>query len=52
MTKLAPPEQYIISKMTEMETAEMIEKYIDFYTERTPLGAPGDAIRAAFHAPE
>src|SRR3954452_21099069 len=33
MTKLAPPEQYIISKMSEMETAEMIEKYVDFYIE-------------------
>ena len=30
MTKLPPPEQWIIKRMNEMELAEMIEQYIDF----------------------
>jgi hypothetical protein len=30
MTSLPTPEQWVIKKMTEIETAEMIEKYIDF----------------------
>jgi hypothetical protein len=33
MTKLPPPEQWVLRKMTEMEVAEMIEEYIDFYVE-------------------
>jgi hypothetical protein len=33
MTKLPPPEQWVISKMSEIEVAEMIEEYIDFYKE-------------------
>ena len=32
MTKLPPPEQWALSKMAEMEVAEMIEQHIDFYT--------------------
>ena len=32
MTKLPPPAQWVLSKMTEMEVAEMIEQHIDFYT--------------------
>jgi hypothetical protein len=31
MTRLPPPEQWVLCKMSEMEVAEMIEKYIDFY---------------------
>ena len=33
MTKLPPPEQWVLCKMNEMEVAEMIERYIDFYVE-------------------
>src|SRR6476619_2413587 len=33
MTKLPPPEQWVICKMSEMEVAEMIEQHIDFYKE-------------------
>jgi len=33
MTKLPPPEQWVLCKMSEIEVAEMIEKYIDFYVE-------------------
>jgi hypothetical protein len=32
MTKLPPHAQWVLSKMTEMEVAEMIEQHIDFYT--------------------
>ncbi len=31
MTKLAPPEQLVISRMNEMECAEMIERHIDYF---------------------
>ena len=30
MTKLPPPEQWVLSEMNEMEVAEMIEQHIDF----------------------
>jgi hypothetical protein len=30
MTKLPTPEQWVLSKMSEMEVAEMIERYIDY----------------------
>ena len=53
MTKLPPPEQWVLCKMNEMEVAEMIEEHIDFYNvdqDRRPLGASADAIRAALHA--
>ena len=33
MTKLPPPEQWVLCKMNEMEVAEMIEEHIDFYKE-------------------
>ena len=33
MTSLPPPEQWVLSKMSEMEVAEMIEEHIDYYTE-------------------
>ena len=33
MSKLPPPEQWVLCKMNEMEVAEMIERYIDFYVE-------------------
>jgi hypothetical protein len=33
MTSLPPPEQWVLCKMSEMEVAEMIEKYIDFFKE-------------------
>ena len=32
MAELPPPAQWVLSKMTEMEVAEMIEQHIDFYT--------------------
>ncbi len=32
MTKLPPPAQWVLSKMTELEVAEMIEKNINYYT--------------------
>jgi len=32
MTSLPPPEQWVLSKMNEMELAEMIEAHIDYYT--------------------
>ena len=30
MTKLPPPEQWVLCKMNEMEVAEMIEEHIDY----------------------
>ena len=33
MTGLPPPEQWVLSRMNEMETAEMIEQHIDFYRQ-------------------
>jgi hypothetical protein len=45
MTKLPPPEQWALCKMTEMEVAEMIEKYIDFYVEDK------DGNRRSVHLP-
>jgi hypothetical protein len=33
MTSLPAPEQWVLHRMNEMELAEMIEKYIDYYTE-------------------
>ena len=33
MTRLPPPEQWVLSEMSEMEVAEMIEEHIDHYTE-------------------
>jgi hypothetical protein len=30
MTKLPPPEQWLLSRMNEMECAEMIEEHIDY----------------------
>ena len=45
MTRLPPPEQWVLCKMNEMEVAEMIEKYIDFYAEN----ANGD--RRSVHLP-
>jgi hypothetical protein len=35
LSKLPPPEQYVLCKMNEMEAAEMIEKYIDFVDPKT-----------------
>ena len=34
MTRLPPPEQWVLC-MSEMEVAEMIEKYIDFKLTQT-----------------
>lgn len=33
MTKLPPPEQWVISELNEMEVAELIEEYIDYVDE-------------------
>src|SRR5258708_14368080 len=45
MTRLPAPEQWVLSKMSEMEVAEMIEKYIDYYTEDE------DGNRRSVHLP-
>lgn len=34
MTRLPPPEQWVLSRMNEMEVAEMIEEHID-YVDKT-----------------
>jgi hypothetical protein len=34
MTKLPTPEQWVLSKMNEMEVAEMIERYIDYVDDQ------------------
>ena len=33
MTKLPSPEQWVLSRMDELECAELIEQHIDFYVE-------------------
>jgi len=49
MTKLPPPEQWVLCKMNEMEVAEMIERHIDFYIEkdgnRRPVHLPMQFVR-------
>ena len=45
MTRLPPPEQWVLSKMNEMEVAEMIEQHIDFYT------VDEDGNRRSVHLP-
>ena len=45
MTSLPPPEQWVLSKMSEMEVAEMIEQHIDYYTEDK------DGNRRSVHLP-
>ena len=45
MTRLPPPEQWVLSKMNEMEVAEMIEEHIDYYTEDE------DGNRRSVHLP-
>jgi len=45
MTSLPPPEQWVLSKMSEMEVAEMIEEHIDYYTEDE------DGNRRSVHLP-
>ena len=49
MTKLPAPEQWVLSQMSEMEVAEMIEQHVDYVDER-PVGASADAVRSALHA--
>ena len=45
MTSLPPPEQWVLSKMNEMEVAEMIEEHIDYYT------VDEDGTRRSVHFP-
>ena len=45
MTRLPPPEQWVLSKMSEMEVAEMIEEHIDYYT------VDEDGTRRSVHLP-
>ena len=45
MTSLPPPEQWVLSKMSEVEVAEMIEEHIDYYTEDK------DGNRRSVHLP-
>jgi hypothetical protein len=56
MTRLPAPEQWVLVKMNEMETAEMIERYIGLYqnqrkNRRLPIRASADAVRPALHEP-
>ena len=45
MTKLPTPEQWVLSRMDELECAELIEQYIDFYVENE------DGFRRSVHLP-
>ena len=45
MTSLPLPEQWVLSRMNEMEVAEMIEEYIDYYSEDE------DGDRRSVHLP-
>jgi hypothetical protein len=45
MTSLPAPEQWVLCKMNQMEVAEMIEKYIDYYVEDK------NGIRRSVHLP-
>jgi hypothetical protein len=45
MTRLSTPENWVLVTMNEMEVAEMIEKYIDFYVE------DDDGNRRSVHLP-
>jgi hypothetical protein len=50
MTKLPAPEQWVLTKMNEMEVAEEIERYIDYYKEdkngnRTSVHLPMQFVR-------
>ena len=45
MTSLPPPEQWVLSRMNEMEVAEMIEEHIDYYT------VDEDGNRRSVHLP-
>jgi hypothetical protein len=45
MTRLPPPEQWVLTKMSEIEVAEMIEEHIDFYEEDK------DGNRRSVHLP-
>ena len=45
MTRLPPPEQWVLSQMNEMEVAEMIEQHIDYYVEDE------DGNRRSVHLP-
>ena len=50
MTRLPPPEQWVLSAMNEMETAEMIEKHIEHYAvdkdgNRYPVHYPTHFVR-------
>ena len=54
MTKLPPPEQWVLWTMSEMEAAEMIEQHIEHYVvdkDGNRSGALADAIRPALHEP-
>ena len=50
MTKLPAPEQWVLSKMNEMEVAEMIERYIDYVDEERQVGPSADAVRPPLYA--
>ena len=45
MTSLAPPEQWVLSRMNEMDVAEMIEEHIDYFT------VDEDGTRRSVHLP-
>ena len=46
MTKLPTPEQWVLSRMDELECAELIEQHIDFYVENE------DGFRRSVHLPK
>jgi hypothetical protein len=46
MTRLPAPEQWVLSKMNEMEIAELIERYIDYFDEwGCPANLPMPFVR-------
>ncbi len=49
MTKLPAPEQWVLSQMSEMEVAEMIEQHIDYVDDGRSVHLP-IAVRPALHA--
>jgi hypothetical protein len=49
MTRLPLPEQWMLSRMNDMEVAEMIEEQIDF-EYGWPIRSLADAVRAALYA--
>ena len=45
MTKLPPPEQWVIKRMSQAEVAEMIERHIDFVDKGRSVHLPSPFVR-------